>query len=358
VAERAASPERLGDLERAYGLVVAAHARPLRRARRALPRARQFERRGARTGPSPTRWPPSRRPHAGVTFVLLARLAERTGQHAEMLRAIERAAGASLDDGARAEWMRRAASFAGRDPEGRRQRVDVLLRALALRPDVTSLRHLVAADAEAIARRGRARIMAVRFARALRALIPGLAGPDGARVALELATGALAVFGDAALADEAIARALECDAPSTSTRRWSLTGPRSRPTLGSARRWSVAWRPSAPIRGRTSGAPRGARRVRRPHRGDAAAVARLLLGMAGREPDDAELGARATAAVRAVGVRRSPRRSPSRSRSPIASRRCWSSRGPRRRATTRRAPSTRSSARSPLPRSPRNSGRP
>ncbi len=304
VAERAASPERLGDLERAYGLVVAATLGRYGERAAHYRAARQFERRGAADRAFTHALAAFEAvPTQGVTFVLLARLAERTGQHAEMLRAIERAAGASLDDGARAEWMRRAASFAGRDPEGRRQRVDVLLRALALRPDVTSVRHLVAAVAEAIAGDADEReIMAVRFARALRALIPGLAGPDGARVALELATGALAVFGDAALADEAIARALECDAavdeyaalvPHGATRA-------ADPGLGAALVGRVEALGADPWSNLGRAAAELAVCVAQ-HRGDAAAVARLLLGMAGREPDDAELGARATAAVRAVG---------------------------------------------------------
>ncbi len=304
VAERAATPERLGELERAYELVAAATLGRYGERAAHYRAARQLERRGAAERAFAHALAAFEAvPTQGVAFVLMARLAERTGQQSEMLRAIEHAAGASLDGAVRAEWMQRAASFAGQDPEGRRQRVEVMLRALALRPDVTSVRHLVTAVAAAAAGDADEReIMAVRYARALRVLLPGLAGPDGARVALELGVGALTVFGDAALANEALVRALECDAAvdeyASLVRHGATLA--AEPALGAALVGRVEALGADPWPNLGRAAVELAVCVAQ-HRGDAAAVARLLLGMAGREPEDAGLAGRAAVAVRAVG---------------------------------------------------------
>ena len=75
-------------------------------------------------------------PSEGAPFVIMARLAERSAQSAEVVRAIERVALKHPTPEARAGWLRRAALFAGSSDEGKRQRVEVLLRALAVRPSV------------------------------------------------------------------------------------------------------------------------------------------------------------------------------------------------------------------------------
>ncbi len=105
-------------------------------------------------------------PSEGVVFVTMARLADRAGERAEVVRAIERVALANHGADARAGWLRRAALFTGSSEEGRRQRVDVLLRALSVRAEADLVR---ARSRHGGADRGRAR--GARGARA--ALRPG-----------------------------------------------------------------------------------------------------------------------------------------------------------------------------------------
>src|SRR5206468_5542800 len=81
-------------------------------------------------------------PSEGVAFVIMARLAERSAQTAEVVRAMERVALKHSAPEARAGWLRRAALFAGSSEEGKRQRVEVLLRALAVRPSVELVQSL------------------------------------------------------------------------------------------------------------------------------------------------------------------------------------------------------------------------
>jgi tetratricopeptide (TPR) repeat protein len=151
-------------------------------------------------------------PSEGVVFVTLARLADRGSARGEMVRSIERVAQASERPEQRAAWLRRAAVFAGDSEEGQRQRVDVLLRALAVRADAD----LVASLAQAMA--GLVRLepderdaSELRFARAAGSLLERVDGPEGARVALEVARSALGTFQARSLALAALERAAVCD---------------------------------------------------------------------------------------------------------------------------------------------------
>jgi tetratricopeptide (TPR) repeat protein len=214
VAERAATDEDIEQLERAYDIVArgalgmygerAAHYRA----------ARQLERRGLREAALRHALQAFEAvPADGVTFVLMMRLAERTGDSTEAVQIIERVASRSSRPEERAAWLRRAALVAGSGEDGKRQRVDVLLRALDANPHAETLRTLAVALAELVKAMPDERDIAeLRFTRALRAMLPRLEGPDGARVATFAAKTVLETFGDARVALTALDRAVLADA--------------------------------------------------------------------------------------------------------------------------------------------------
>lgn len=217
VAERAASEKDIDQLERAYDIVArgslgmygerAAHYRA----------ARQLERRGFRElALRHALLAFEAVPADGVTFVLMMRLAERTGDSTEAVQVIERVAARSKGAEERAAWLRRAALVAGSGEDGKRQRVEVLLRALDANPHGETLRSLAVALADLVRALPEERDIAeLRFTRALRAMLPRLDGPDGARVATFAAKTALETFDAphvATIALAALDRAVEADA--------------------------------------------------------------------------------------------------------------------------------------------------
>lgn len=213
IAERAAGDGDLDELEKLYdGLADRSLGRFGERAVR-YRAARQFERRGL----------PARAmrhavgafeavPSEGVVFVTLARLADKSGRQAELVRSMERVALETDQAEQRAGWLRRAAAFAGESEEGQRQRVDVLLRALAVRADTELIASLGQALTELLELEPDERDGSeLRFARAANSVLERVEGPEGARVAIELAITALTTFGARSLALRATRRAVECD---------------------------------------------------------------------------------------------------------------------------------------------------
>jgi len=151
-------------------------------------------------------------PSEGVAFVIMARLAERSGQSGDVVRAIERVASKHSAPEARAGWLRRAALFAGPSEEGKRQRVEVLLRALAVRPEVDLVHSLSDALRALLSTAIDDReILELRFERALASLLPKVDGPEGARIAIACAVAALRTFGSARVALSALDRAVQSD---------------------------------------------------------------------------------------------------------------------------------------------------
>ena len=241
-------------------------------------------------------------PSEGVVFVTLARLAERGDLRGEMVHAIERVAERTKHPELGAAWLRRAAVFAGESEEGRRQRVEMLLRALAVRVDVDLVTQLSLAMADLVRDQPDERDAAeLRFRRASRAVLARVEGPDGARVAIEVARSALTTFDDATLAAEAVERAaitagdLERFAELEPYAETIARGPRAEALVDKlvelgAQRFASAGRQLLALGAAIATA-----------RGDAAKSARLLVLAAGREPEDTALLARAEAAARATG---------------------------------------------------------
>jgi tetratricopeptide (TPR) repeat protein len=145
-------------------------------------------------------------------FVTLARLADRAEQRSELVAAIERVAQRAVHPSERTAWLRRAAIFAGTSEEGVRQRVDVLLRALAVRAEVDLVQALGSAMADLVRLVPDEReILELRFERAATAVLRRAEGPEGARLGIELAVAALGTFDNVTLALRALGSAVDCD---------------------------------------------------------------------------------------------------------------------------------------------------
>jgi len=143
---------------------------------------------------------------------MMARLAERSKQHADVVRSIERVALKHAAPDVRAGWLRRAALVTGDTEEGKRQRVEVLLRALSVRPEVEVVRSLSDALRALLSTAVDDReMLELRFDKAVSLLLPKMDGPEGARIALACASAALETFGSARVALSALSRAVQCD---------------------------------------------------------------------------------------------------------------------------------------------------
>jgi hypothetical protein len=152
-------------------------------------------------------------PSEGAAFILLRRMAERADDPTQAWRTIVQVADASSSPAARAGWLLRAAAVAGRDEEGMRMRVDVLLRAALLSPDIGTLSLLEQATEDLLRIAPEEKESAVvRLSRAARTITAKADGPEGARVALRFAHMALGVLEDDAMALQALERAMNADA--------------------------------------------------------------------------------------------------------------------------------------------------
>ena len=306
VAERAAGPADVDMLARAYHVIAEAALGVYGERAAHYRAARQFERRGAveralRHAIKAFEAVPGE----GVTFILMLRLGQRLGSSSEVVRAIERVAAGTENDDVRAAWLRRAAMVAGEGPEGQRQRVEVLLRALTIRPDIETLKSLGGAmDELAKATPDEADIVQMRFERALKALLARIDGPEGGRVAIEGAIGALVSFGNPGLAFDALTRALECDADIDEYARLAEPDHVRALTKADDRAQAFVLRCAALAEDKFANAGKallelGAVLAQR--LGEKEAHARLLVSAAKRDPEDQELVRDADHAARDVG---------------------------------------------------------
>jgi len=151
-------------------------------------------------------------PSEGAIFQLLSRLANRSGGRSDAVKAIETVADRSSPE-QRAGWLVRAAQIAGRDLEGARQRVDLLLRASILSTLASTVALLGEAIGELIERAPTEKEdVALRMQRAAEEVAKKIDGPDGARAAIAFAVVSLQRFDDPKAAWAAIERALVIDA--------------------------------------------------------------------------------------------------------------------------------------------------
>jgi hypothetical protein len=235
-------------------------------------------------------------PAEGTSYELLARLAERAGDAIEIVRVIERVAAAS-EPGARTLWLKRAAGLAGKSPDGLRTRIDILLRALLLRPDAEMVVEVGAASKQLRDAGADLDIERMRFARAARTILPKLDGPEGSRAAIALARVAIEVFAEGELALEATARGLDVDGDldefaslgaevAALAKVEGAAGFVARVAAAASKPYASVGAPLLRVTSELAAAL-----------GDAAGAAALLVQAARRAPDDDDLVARAADAV-------------------------------------------------------------
>ncbi|MEZ4373632.1 MAG: hypothetical protein R3B07_22615 [Polyangiaceae bacterium] len=195
VAERAAgaSQESIEALERAYHRVAEAALGCYGERAVHYRAARHLERRGElKRALSHAVQAFEAVPAQGITFVQMVRLAERAAEPLTALTALERVAAKSSSDAERAEWLERAAVFSGSGEQGQRQRLEVLLRALTVRPEVETLRSLGETLKGILGFAPQERdVLELRLERALSGLLAQLEQDDGARIAVQAARAAL-----------------------------------------------------------------------------------------------------------------------------------------------------------------------
>ena len=242
-------------------------------------------------------------PSEGAAFVIMARLAERSAQSAEVVRAIERVALKHPTPEARAGWLRRAALFAGSSEEGKRQRVEVLLRALSVRPEVGLVQALSdALRALLVSSIDDRELLELRFDKAISSLLPKMDGPEGARISIACAIAALETFGSAHVAVSALARAVQCDGDLEEfTQLFSYAA--SLAAVGAGGSGLVASLVDLAAQKFGGAGPTvldlGARLAMA--LGDHRSEARLLVAAAKKEPENISLVRRAEASARALG---------------------------------------------------------
>jgi cellulose synthase operon protein C len=152
-------------------------------------------------------------PSEGWTFQFLARTAERAGDRALATRTVEQVAEREVTAAGRAGWLLRAASIAGEGEEGTRQKLDLIVRAMAIAPSVATVRSLRRVVGELLHLRPDDRAsLEARLAEAARSIGVRLEGPEGARIALAFAAVSFELFGDKDGALESIQRAFDRDA--------------------------------------------------------------------------------------------------------------------------------------------------
>ncbi len=304
VAERTASDEQVPALEQLYQRLSEAALGPYGERAVHYRAARQLEKRSVIER---ALWHAVRAfeavPSEGVAFVIMARLAERSGQNADVVRAIERVALKHSAPDARSAWLRRAALFAGPSEEGKRQRVEVLLRALSVRPEVEivhslseGLRALLTTNIDD------REILELRFEKAISSLLPKMDGPEGARIALACAGAALETFGSARIAVLALSRAVRCDGDIEEyAQLFDAAAKLTEPGAGGAELVvSLVDLAGQKFGGAgTTVLDLGARMAAA--LGDQGAEARLLVAAAKKEPENTNLVRRAEASARAFG---------------------------------------------------------
>ena len=304
VAERTASAEQVPELEKLYQRLSDAALGTYGERAVHYRAARQLEKRNVIEGALAHAVRAFEAvPSEGVAFVIMARLAERSQQSAEVVRAIERVALKHHTPEARAGWLRRAALFAGSSEEGRRQRVEVLLRALSVRPEVELVQSLSEALRALLAMSIDDReMLELRFEKAVTLLLPKVDGPEGARIAIACAIGALETFGSGSLAVTALSRAVQCDGDleefsqmfpyATSLSAVGAGGPSFVERLVdlAGQKFGGAGPTVLDLGARLAAAL-----------GDAASEGKLLVAAAKKEPENVSLVRRAESSARALG---------------------------------------------------------
>ncbi len=297
VLEKAIPQQRTEELERAYATVQAALLGVYGERALHYRAAVEFERRGDR-GRALAHAEAAflAIPGHGIAFALMARLAQALGRPERVAELMRQASDCAPDTAQRQYWLEHASSVAADRVAELRQRLDVLLRAMAVRADADAIRQVAKLCVEIFEQAPELRDeLATRFDTAVRSLLRTLEGPIGASTAMAAAAAAQAPFGSPELAAAYLALAIELDPTSTELGVWASFGPaltlaQGRAILQSALRVFDAGKPIhvEVLKLCRTLAENGERQ----------ALAPILVALAVAEPHDVELLA---AARRAVG---------------------------------------------------------
>ncbi len=213
VVESAAGPEQTVELESIYGMLAEATLGCYAERAVRYRAARQLERRGALEAAFAQALGAFQAvPAEGVAFIMMARLSDRLGKNPDVVHLLEQVASRAPYNDERARWLEKAAALADTSSVGRRQRVDILLRAAGVRPEESTLRSLSAAIGQYLEYEPTSKQeLSDRFRLVVGEAIAVARGAYGALLAILLAEAALLHFDDADLALACLQRAVASD---------------------------------------------------------------------------------------------------------------------------------------------------
>lgn len=164
-------------------------------------------------------------PAEGVSFVLMARLSDHLEKTEPVVRTLEKVAAAAATPAEKERWLDRAAALADTSSIGRRQKVDILLRAAMIRPEEATLRALSEAMGKFLEFDPTARgELKGRFRAVVEDALAVVSGAYGAMLAILLAEAALQHFDDVRFAWSCLKRAVawELDLDEYAQLKWEL----------------------------------------------------------------------------------------------------------------------------------------
>lgn len=151
-------------------------------------------------------------PAEGVAFVLMARLADSTAGHATLVASLERVADKAQNDEERARWLGKAGDLADTEAIGRRQRVDILLRAAQMLPEKATIEALLDALAHFLADEpDAAEELWEKFLKVAKDALRDAGGAYGAQLSLTFGTAGLTHFDKPDFALTCLRQAIQLD---------------------------------------------------------------------------------------------------------------------------------------------------
>lgn len=234
-------------------------------------------------------------PGRGIAFALMSRLAQALGRPERVGELMREASEVAPNTEQREYWLEHASSVAKDHVAELRGRLDVLLRALAVRADSDAIRQVARVAAEIFETAPELRAeLGGRFDAAIRALLRTVDGATGAVTAMAAAHAAAAPFANPELSASYLALAIELDATHAELGAWANLSP----TLSPAQAKIII---EAVLRVFESGKPIAADLLRLCRRvsegGERSVVAAVLVALAVAEPHDVEVLAAARKAV-------------------------------------------------------------
>lgn len=221
IAEATAAPEEVSQMDRLYELVARASLGRFGERAVHYRAARQLEKRGDLQRALDHACAAFEAvPAEGVSFVLMARLADATLGHGKLIASIQRVAESAHSDAERSRWLARGASLADSEGVGRKERTELLWRAAQMLPERETLDALFDALAHRLADEPDARDeLWERFEQLAKELSSQASDAQGADLFVTFASVALSHFEQPGPALEWITRAVAMDSELKEYRR-------------------------------------------------------------------------------------------------------------------------------------------